>query len=82
MKLKLYEGEYKVYMVNFHCGAITGALREDADGYPSIYIEDQCGPEGRRRAFDHEINHAVQGDLYSSADIREVEQCHGKKSNT
>lgn len=73
MKIKLYDGEYKVYMQNFHCGAITGAMTEDCDGFASIFIEDQCSPEGRRKAFRHEMRHFLNGDLYNDGDIREVE---------
>lgn len=71
-KIKLYEGEYSVYMVPFP-GDIHGAVRVDPDGYPSIYINDWLGPEGRRAAFDHEMRHIENDDFFNSRSIREVE---------
>lgn len=71
-KIKLYEGEYSVYMVSFP-GTIHGAVRVDREGYPSIYINDWLGPEGKRAAFDHEMAHIENDDLYNSKSIREVE---------
>ena len=71
-KIKLDEGEYAVYMGPFP-GTIHGALRTDRDGYPSIYINDWLGPNAKKAAFDHEMRHAENDDMYNLRTIREVE---------
>lgn len=78
----LYDGEYRVYMVNFHNGTIKGAMTEDADGFATIYINDQMPPQEQQKAFLHELKHAEKNDLYNDRPISEVEQCHGRKSST
>lgn len=72
-RIKLYEGEYRVYMVNLP-GTIHGACRMDKDDFPSIYINDQLCPDARRAAFLHEMRHIENGDFYSARSIREVEE--------
>jgi hypothetical protein len=68
----LTDGEYRVYMVNFP-GDIKGAMREDADGFISVYINDWLSPKAKKAAFLHEIRHAERGDLSNNLTIREAE---------
>lgn len=70
----MYDGEYRVCMVHFPTGDVTGAIREDSDGFVTIYIEDQLAPEARLTKLMHEIKHMKNDDLNNSQDIREVEK--------
>lgn len=81
MKRKLWDGDYKVYMVNFHTCAIKGAVREDENGFASIYINEQCAPEARKRALAHEIRHIINNDLSNDRPIREVERCQDQRNS-
>lgn len=69
----MYDGEYRVCMVHFPTGDVTGAIREDSDGFITIYIDDQLSPEARLSKFLHEIKHMFNDDLHNSKDIREAE---------
>lgn len=81
MKRKLWDGEYKVYMVDFHTCAIKGAVREDEEGFASIYINEKCAPSARKKALAHELRHIINNDLSNDRPIREVEQWHERRSN-
>lgn len=70
--MTLTDDEYRVYMIPFP-GDIMGAVRVDADGFPSIYINDALSPDARRRAFDHELRHILEDDHYNDRPIEEVE---------
>ena len=52
--------EYRVYLMPFP-GDVLGAVRVDAEGFPSIYINDALSPAARRRVFDHELRHIRNG---------------------
>lgn len=54
-------------------GDIHGAVRIK-DDFPTIFINDQLGPQGRRRAFDHEMKHLDNDDFFNDKSIKEVEQ--------
>lgn len=82
MKRKLWDGDFKVYMVNFHTCAIKGAVREDEDGFASIYINEQCAPSARKRALAHEIRHIINNDLSNDRPIGEVERCQDPRNST
>jgi len=73
--MKLLEGEYAVRMVNFP-GDMHGCVRLTSDGseFPNIYINDQLSPMGKRRAFDHEMDHLENDDFYNNRSIEEVEE--------
>lgn len=73
--MKLLEGEYAVRMVNFP-GDMHGCVRLTSDGseFPNIYINDQLSPMGKRRAFDHEMDHLENDDFYNNHPIEEVEE--------
>jgi Zn-dependent peptidase ImmA (M78 family) len=66
------EDEYRVYMMPFP-GDIMGAVRVDAEGFPSIYINDALSPEAKKRAFLHELLHIQRNDFYNNLPIEEVE---------
>lgn len=66
------EDEYRVYEVPLP-GDVRGAVRIDADGFASIYINEALCPEQKKKTLDHEIRHITRGDHTSDKDIREVE---------
>ena len=52
---------------------MRGAIREDCEGFASIYINDWLSPAARRKALDHELRHKLRDDLYNERTIEEVE---------
>jgi hypothetical protein len=68
----MIDGEFIVRMINLP-GDIHGAVRLSEDGFANIYINDQLAPDARRRAFDHEMKHIINGDFYNGKPIQEVE---------
>lgn len=66
------DDEYRVYMMPFP-GDIRAAVRVDAEGFPSIYINDALAPEAAKQAFLHELHHIERDDLYNDRPIRDVE---------
>ena len=70
--MTLTEDEYRVYMMPCP-GDIMGAVRVDADGFPSIYINDRLSPAAKKRAFLHELRHIERDDMYNDKSIDEVE---------
>ena len=73
--MKLYDGEYACRMIDLP-GSIHAASRITQDGsdFPNIYINDQLSPMGKRRAFDHEMDHLENDDFYNNRSIEEVEE--------
>lgn len=69
----LTDGDYHVYMIPFP-GDIKAAVRIDAEGYASIYINDCLSPEAKKRAFLHEIRHIERDDFYNSLPISIIER--------
>ena len=69
----LTDGDYHVYMIPFP-GDIKAAVRIDAEGYASIYINDYLSPEAKKRAFLHEIRHIERDDFYNSLPISTIER--------
>ena len=65
--------DYHVYMMSFP-GDIRAAVRLDAEGFPSIYINDKLSPEAKKRAFLHELRHIRNNDFYNNRPIEEVER--------
>lgn len=76
----MIEDECRVYLMPFP-GDIKAAVRLDAEGFPSIYINDALSPQAKRRAFLHEIRHIRRNDHYNDMTIQEVEECQDRKSN-
>lgn len=68
----LSEDEYRVYLMPFP-GDIMSAVRVDAEGFPSIYINDKLSPAAKKRAFLHELRHIERDDFYNNMTIDEVE---------
>jgi hypothetical protein len=63
-------------------GDIQAAVRIDADGYASIYINEQLSPQAKKAAFLHEIRHLQNDDMYNDKSIYEVEGlCQGQKNS-
>ena len=67
------DDEYRVYLMPFP-GNVLAAVRLDAEGYPSIYINDRLSPEAKKRAFLHELRHIEDDDFYNDRSIEEVER--------
>jgi Zn-dependent peptidase ImmA (M78 family) len=63
---------YRVYMLPFP-GDIKAAVRIDAEGYPSIYINDALSPAAKKQAFLHELRHIERDDHYNDLTIEEAE---------
>ena len=53
---------------------VGGLIAVDEDGFVNIYINARLSRDGQLRALRHELRHYERGDLYSDADIREVER--------
>ena len=53
---------------------VSGMISVDETGFVNIYINARLSYDQRRRALRHELRHYYREDLYSAADIREVER--------
>lgn len=73
------EDEYRVYLVKLPA-TVRGACRLDAEGFASIYINDDLSPKAKKAVFRHEIRHIRRKDHHSGRNIREVEGCRARKS--
>lgn len=67
------EEYYRVYMVKLP-GDVRGACRLDADGFASIYINDDLSPKAKKDAFQHEMRHLDREDHTNPDSIQEVEK--------
>lgn len=54
-------------------GDVRGAVRLDADGFASIYINDALSPKERKAVFRHEMRHISQNDHTNQKRIQEIE---------
>lgn len=75
------EDEYRVYLVKLPA-TVRGACRLDAEGFASIYINDDLSPKAKKAVFRHEIRHIRRKDHHSGRNIREVEGCRARKSKS
>lgn len=81
------EDEFKVYLIPLPPD-VRGAIRIDADGFASIYINDALSYFEQKEVFRHEIRHLRRGDMFSIRSIRSVEakprrsRCRARKNNT
>ena len=66
------DGDYCVRMINLP-GCIGGATRLSEGDFANVYINDQMSPQGRKRAFLHEIRHIERDDFYNNKPIQEIE---------
>ena len=64
--------DYNVVYVPFS-GDIRAAVRVDCDGYPTIYINVNLSPEGRKQALNHELHHIAAGDFWNHVSIYDAE---------
>ena len=54
--------------------SVNGLLSVDEDGFVNIYLNARLSRDAQLKALRHELRHYCRGDLYSDADIREVER--------
>ena len=67
--------DYYIYIIPFPRGTRThGMVLLNDDGTASIYLDANATELQRRRAFRHELNHLLGGDLFGEKDIRAVEK--------
>ena len=67
------EDEYRVYLVKLPA-SVRGACRLDAEGFASIYINDDLSPQAKKAVFRHEIRHIRRKDHTNTKPILEVEK--------
>jgi len=65
--------DYNVVMMPFP-GDILAVVRVDANGYPTVYINDYLSPEAKKQALRHELWHFANGDFDSHTTIYDVEK--------
>lgn len=65
--------DYNVILLQMP-GDILAAVRTDADGYPTIYINDALSEPARRQALNHELSHIVHDDLTNHLTIYDAER--------
>lgn len=53
---------------------VGGLIAVDEEGFVNIYLNARLSQDAQRRALQHELRHYYRGDLFSDADIREVER--------
>ena len=46
--------------------SVKGFVFHDDDGTPVVVINSRLSAERRRKAFDHEVKHIENGDMYDS----------------
>ena len=64
--------DYRVVFMPFP-GDVLGAVRVDADGYPTVYINEALSLEARRKTLIHELRHIERGDLSNHLTIYQAE---------
>lgn len=60
-------------MVDFP-GDVLAAVRVDADGYYTIYINDKLSLQAKRQALKHELTHIINGDHDNHYTIYDAER--------
>ena len=65
--------DYNVIMMPFP-GDILAAVRVDASGYPTIYINDYLSTPSKQIALRHELAHILRGDLTNHLTIYDAEK--------
>ena len=53
---------------------VGGLIAVDEEGFVNIYLNARLSREAQLKALRHELRHYYRDDLYSDADIREVER--------
>jgi hypothetical protein len=65
--------DYNVVMIDFFPGDVRAAVRVDANGYPTVYINDYLSPPAKREALEHELTHIERGDITNHLTIYDAE---------
>ena len=67
------DADYFVRVVPFPVDCVGGAVTPNDDGTYSIYINANADIFRQRKAYRHEVDHIINGDLYSTRPISEIE---------
>ena len=65
--------DYRVVMMPFP-GDVLACVRIDANGYPTVYINDYLSLEAKRKALRHELSHFHNGDFHNHFTIYDIEK--------
>ena len=57
---------------------IRGFTAVDPDGNENVYINEALSSTEQKKTLDHEMKHIRQGDLESSAPVRDLESSRHK----
>lgn len=68
-----YPDDYNVVFIRLP-GNVLSVMRQDCNGYPTIYINDQLCIEAKRVALRHELAHYAADDLYNAVTIYDAEK--------
>lgn len=73
--------DYNVIMWDGFPGDVLSAVRVDATGYPTVYINDDLSTPAKRMALRHELWHFEQGDMTNHVTIYDAEKraCHASR---
>lgn len=66
------EGEYTIRLVDLPVAA-HGFVTYDDDDFANIYINARLSHDMQRETAEHEIDHVINDDIHSEADIRTIE---------
>lgn len=66
--------DYAVVMRGDFPGDVLAAVRVDADGYPTVYINDCLSLPAKRMALRHELWHFANGDFDNHLTIYDAEK--------
>lgn len=73
--------DYAVVMRGDLPGDVLAIVRVDANGYPTVYINDDLSLPAKRMALRHELWHFANGDFDNHVTIYDAEKkaCHAAK---
>lgn len=74
-----YPDDYNVVFIRLP-GNVLSVMRQDCNGYPTIYINDQLCIEAKRVALRHELAHYAADDLYNAVTIYDAEKHAASRS--
>lgn len=73
-KKRLIEGQdYVVRYLDFKSNAADGAIISCAEGIACIYINARASIRAQQDAFQHELEHLENDDLYSEEPVEVIE---------
>lgn len=76
-----YPDDYNVVFIRLP-GDVLSVMRQDCNGYPTIYINDQLCIEAKRVALRHELAHYFYNDFFSTDCIRSAERRAAARART